>query len=297
MARYPQGQPVRVSTTVTDVNGNPLNAGTLTLVVKLWNADGTTTTSGTYASPVNDSTGAYHQDVPAADITTIGHYQYAWTATGTGAGVSSPAEFDVFDPFETAVLTLQDAKALLKIPATTTTYDAELQSWIATIENSIEGYTGGPLANRTITERIEITAGYTVLVVRQRPLVSLTSVVSASSGQALTITDMTDIDYNAGTIRRALGIPFIGPYFTWLPIFNVTYVAGWGVQVPATFSSVARIVLKHLWEAERGAAASPLLGGEETVSMPGWGYAIPARAAELLEGTFNGMPFRCEAFV
>ena len=186
---------------------------------------------------------------------------------------------------------------MLNIPLTTTTSDNELLSWIATIESSMEAFTGGPLINRSVTERVEITSGYTVLTVRQRPLVSLVSVVSASSGQALTITDMTDIDTNAGTIRRALGIPFIGPYFTWLPIFTVTYIAGWGTAVPAAFNSAARIILAHLWQTQRGAAPQPLMGGEETVMMPGFGYAIPNRALELLEGSYNGMAFRSEAYV
>ena len=55
--------------------------------MKLSQADGTWATTGTYASPANDSTGTYHQDVPATDLAATGHYQYTWTATGTGAGV------------------------------------------------------------------------------------------------------------------------------------------------------------------------------------------------------------------
>src|SRR6478736_8228221 len=109
MARYPLGQPVRVSTTVRDVTGATVNPGTLTLLVKTAAADGTWTTTGTYSSPANDSAGTYHQDIPVTDLVTAGHYQYTWTSTGTGAGVSF-GEFDVFDPFDTAVLSLQDAK-------------------------------------------------------------------------------------------------------------------------------------------------------------------------------------------
>src|SRR6185312_1231406 len=105
VARYPSGQPIRLSTTVRDVTGALVNAGALTLLVKLAAADGTWTTTGTYASPTNDSTGTYHQDIPVTDLAVNGHYQYTWTATGTGAGVSL-GDFDVFDPFETAVLPL-----------------------------------------------------------------------------------------------------------------------------------------------------------------------------------------------
>ena len=298
MSRYPLNQPIRLSTTVKDVTGALVNAGALTLLVKIANADGTSTTTGTYASPVNDSTGLYHQDIPVTDLTGLGHYQYTWTATGTGAGVSF-GDFDVFDPFEPAVLPLQDGKDMLNIPQAVTTSDTELQSFIATIETSLEAYTGGPIINRTVTsERAVLTGSYTVLQVRQRPLVSVTSITSASSGVALDISAGLDLDPNAGTIRRKLGYPFYGPYFQWLPAMLVTYVAGWGAACPATFNTVARIILKHLWDTQHGPSARPGMGGDEMVTLPGWGYAIPDRAAELLtSGSLNGMPFVQEAYV
>src|SRR6478609_5495396 len=98
MARYPLGQPVRVSTTVRDATGALVNPGTLTLLVKLAQADGTQLT------------------------------------TGTWAGVSF-GEFDVFDALaEPAILPLQDAKDQLNIPLATDTADTEIQSYIATIK-------------------------------------------------------------------------------------------------------------------------------------------------------------------
>ena len=296
MARYPQGQPVRISTTVRDVTGALVDAGTLTLVVKIAAADGTQTTTGTYATPSHDSTGTYHQDIPVTDLATAGHYQYTWTATGTGAGVSF-GEFDVFDPFETSVLPLQDAKDALNIPQATTSSDTEIAAYIATIESSFRGMTGGPIVNRTITERAELTGDYTVLQVRQRPLVSVTSIVSVASGQAIDISAGLDLDANAGTIRRKLGYPFYGPYFTWLPAMTVTYVAGWGTAVPAAFNVAARIILQHLWETQHGPSARPSMGGDELVTPAGFGYAIPAAAAELLDGSLNGMNFMLEAYV
>ena len=296
MSRYPLGQPIRVSTTVRDVTGTLVNATTLTLLVKIATAAGTFTTAGTYSSPVNDSTGNYHQDIPASDLTQNGPYQYAWTATGTGAGVSV-GDFDVFDPFEVSVLPLQDAKDMLNIPQATTTSDAELMAFIATVETSLEGMTGGPLVNRSITERAELTDGYTVLQVRQRPLVSVTSIVSVASGLPIDISAGLDIDVNAGTIRRKLGYPFYGPYFVWLPAMSITYVAGWGTTVPAAFNLAARIIVQHLWMTQHGPSARPSMGGDETVTLPGWGFAIPNRAAELLDGSLNGMKFAQEAYV
>jgi hypothetical protein len=299
MARYPLGQPVRISTTVKDVTGALVDAGTLTLVVKIAAVDGTQTTTGTYATPVHDSTGTYHQDVPVTDLAAIGHYQYVWTATGTGAGATPPSEFDIYDPFETAVLPLQDAKDQLNIPQTVTTSDNEIQSWIATIESSLRGMTGGPLVNRTITaERQEMTSNQTVICVRQRPLVSVTSITAEASGTAIDISGGLDLDANAGTIRRKLtGWPFILPTFSWQPIVLVTYVAGWGTSVPAAFNSAARIILQNLWDTQHGPSVRPSMGGQDMTTIPGFAFAIPNRAAELLNGMQDGMLYRQEAYV
>src|SRR5262249_41006798 len=147
-----------------DATGTLVNPGTLTLLVKTAQADGTWLTTGTYSTPASDGTGLFHQDIPVTDLTAAGHYQYTWTATGTGAGVSF-GEFDVFDPFEQAVLPLQDAKDALNIAQSITTYDTEIAQYVATIENSLERMTGGPVLNRSISERAVLQDGYTVLLV------------------------------------------------------------------------------------------------------------------------------------
>jgi hypothetical protein len=284
-----------VSTTVRDVTGALVDAGAITLLVKTAAVDGTWTTTGTYSSPAHDGLGLYHQDIPVTDLATTGHYQYTWTSTGAGAGVSA-GEFDVFDPFETAVLPLQDAKDQLNIPASNTGSDAEIQSYIATIESALKKYTGGPLVNRSVTERSEMMNGQTVIPVRQRPLVSVTSITSVTGG-AIDISGGLDLDVNAGLIRRPLGYPFYGPFFQWLPTVNVTYVAGWGVSVPPAFNSAARIILQHLWWTQRAPSLQgPLAGGADVV-IPGFGFAVPNAAAELLDGAQGGMPYISQAYI
>ncbi len=299
MSRYPQGQPVTIPITVRQRNADgtySLVDSTPVTVVKLAQADGTMLTAGTYSAPAHDGLGLYHQDVPAADLAVTGHYQWAATTTGTGAGVAF-GDFDVFDPFETAVLPLQDAKDALNIPQSVTSSDTEIQSCIATIESNLERATGGPLVNRVITaERAEMMSGQTVILVRQRPLVSVTAIASASGG-AIDISAGLDLDPNAGTIRRKLGLPFFGPFFTWLPQCNVTYVAGWGTSVPAAFGSFARIVIQHLWTSQHGPSQRPSIGGEEMTTIPGFGFAVPNMAAELLNGSQGGVPFLSEAYV
>jgi hypothetical protein len=288
---YPLGQPVTINTTVRDRTGALVDAGTLTLVVKIAAVDGTQTTTGTYASPVHDSLGTYHQDIPVTDLVSIGHYQYVWTSTGTGAG-AVPGDFDVYDPYRTAVISLQDAKDMLNIAQAATTYDTEIASFVATIESSLRGMTGGPIVNRTVAaERCEFNGWYQMLQVRQRPLVSVTSITSVLSGTAIDVTSL-DINGAARTIRRKDGSPFSSDS----TVVLVTYVAGWGTQVPPSINSAARVILAHLWDTQHGPSQRPSMGAIEMVTPPGFGFAVPAYAAELLGGHQNGMAFADQVF-
>jgi hypothetical protein len=126
--------------------------------------------------------------------------------------------------------------------------------------------------------------------------VSVTQILGAG-GTPIDISGGLDIDVNAGTIRRKLGLPFYGPFFSWLPVVNLTVVCGWGTSVPPAFNSFARIVVQHLWTSQHGPAGRPSFGGQDMTTPPGFGFAIPNMAAELLEGSQGGVPFRSEAFV
>jgi len=271
MPRYPQGQPITLSTTVKNPAGVLGNATALALTVQKPDAS-----TQTYSSPTNDGTGLYHQDIPTADINLLGHYPYKWVATGTNAGVSF-SNFEVFDPLEISVLSLQDAKEHLNIPQSNTTYDSEIQSKIATIQANLEKTTGGPIITRAVTERVPCPYGHNTLTVRQRPLVAVTSITDVASGVAIDITGL-DVDTNAGVIRRRLSWPF----WVWGGAYTVVYTAGWGTAVPPSFNEFARIVLEHLWQTQHGPSLRPSIGGEEEVTLPGFGYAIPNRAVELI---------------
>lgn len=283
MTTYLLGSPVAISITVRQL-GALVDPSTIGLEVR---RPTLSTKNYTYnpGDIVRDSLGTFHLDVPAADAAEIGHFPFAWTLTGPGAGVVA-GSFDIRDPFEVSVLPLQDAKAMLNIPQTTTTYDDEIQSWLDTITASLERMSGGPMVNRTVVERVSATAAAGALCVRSRPLVSVTSVVDTGGGSTLTISDI-EIDTNAGVIRKKLGVPWLGTS----DVYTVTYVAGWGTSVPASFTAAARIIIDHLWATQHGPSARPALGDPDMTTLTGWGYAIPNRAAELLA------PYVVEAFV
>jgi hypothetical protein len=200
MARYPLNQPIRVSTTVRDVTGALVDAGTLTLVVKLAAGDGTFTTTGTYASPVHDSTGTYHQDIPVTDLAALGHYQYTWTSTGTGAGVSF-GDFDVFGPFEPSVAdrsycTPEELKGRLQIADGTD--DDQVGLAVQAAARSIEGYCGRYFWQGTDTRTYVPESPWRQPV---DDLVSITTLKTDSSG-----TGVFDVTWTAGIdFELALG--------------------------------------------------------------------------------------------
>src|SRR5258708_12868275 len=143
MERYPSGQPGTIPITGRDRIGAIVDAGAQSIVVKVRNADGTQTVTGTYNAPVHDSLGTYHQDIPATDLTILGHYQWADTSTGTGAGVAF-GDFDVFDPFEAALLPLHDAKDASNIPPPTTTLPPALARYVAPIQTPLQPLPAAP---------------------------------------------------------------------------------------------------------------------------------------------------------
>lgn len=275
--RLALGQPVTISTEIRDTSGNYIDPDTITLSVHKPDA-----TIQNYTSPVRDNTGRYHQDVPATDLTQLGHYAFAWTSTGPGAGVSSPGDFDVYDPFEVAVLPLQDAKDTLNIAASNTQYDDEIAVFVATIESALERITGGPLVTRAVRDRVRVGHNYRSLVLESRPVVSVTAIIDIASGSALEIDDI-DVDLNAGIIRRKLQWPF----WAWGPFYYVDYKAGWGTSLPPAFNVAARVLLQHLWEIQLGPSVRPSMGGGSSGLATGWrdigpGFAIPNRVLEIM---------------
>jgi hypothetical protein len=279
MSRFPLGQPIRRTTTVRDVNGNLANAGALSLTVQKPDA-----TQQVYSSPTNDGTGLYHQDIPVSDLTQLGHYMEVWTATGANAGVAR-GDFDVFDPFEPAVLSLQDAKQTVNIPDATITYDSELQLYVDVATVALEAITGGPAYTRSFSERVEVTQFYSALVLRKRPVVAVTSISDIGSGTSLPITDI-EVDTNSGIVRRKIRLPFL----SWGPYYQVVYTAGWGTVIPPAFGLAARIIVSHLWQTQRGPGLAVVPGMEDTI-LPGMAYAIPNRALEVMR------PYTSEAYV
>lgn len=297
MSFYALNQPVHLTAAITDDNGNPTNATTIQLT--LTRPDGTTQVYTT--AIVNDSTGNYHLDLGATDLAQLGHYQYVWQSTGTGASVTW-GELDVYDPTAPVLLSIDDAKRQVKIPLTNTTFDDDIRATIEEVTSTVEMLTGGPVFTRTITnERVMVTGYYTTFLLRYRPVVSVISIVDVASGASLSLTDI-DIDPNSNILRRKLQLPFL----SWGPFYLITYTAGWGTVLPPGFNKAAKLIFKAMWTAERGPAAMMTkmpgggafaagvsqMGGTEAAPTPqGAEFQIPALAMQALG------PYLLEAYV
>ena len=160
---YELGQVASLSFTARDTAGNPANGAACTLTIA--RPDGTTDGPFSPAGVAGLYTYSYVTQVP-------GRHTYRWLATGTpGPGVGVDAKTDVFDVLVSSavgIISLDDAKAALNIPAGVTTYDAKIMQYVRSITGFVERFCG-PVNVQTQTERVR--AGGMFIAVDKPPIV------------------------------------------------------------------------------------------------------------------------------
>lgn len=251
--------------------GTLTNATTVALTITL--PDGTTTSPAVTNPPA--VTGRY-----TVDYTTVqaGRHAVRWVFTTPNNAYTDM--FDVREASPPAIISLADAKAHLNISSSTTTHDDELRGWIESVTHLVEQFTGICVRSTVVEDHGIQPSGVRELALRRTPVISLTSVVAIlTGGTSYAVADL-DVDTRMGIVRRLDGGRLYGP-------LRFTYVAGRSV-VPANVTAAAKIILQHLWRTQYGAsrAGSAIGGGEDflvTEQVPGFGYAIPNRALQLLE--------------
>ncbi|MEV1063379.1 hypothetical protein [Streptomyces sp. NPDC050263] len=258
------GAPARLSTTVTDDDGVPADAGSMALTVML--PDGT---SSVFDPVVPVSTGQYKYTYAT---TQPGRHAVRWVASG----INATAYVDVFDVREaipTWIISLADAKQQLKMPAGTS-QDESIRRWIGATTAAVEWFVG-PVAERTVTETHTV-GRVQALALRKLPALALTSVVPVLDGGPTYDVAALDLDGNDGIVRRKDGGPLYGP-------LRVTYTAGRRI-VAENISAAAELILQHLARTQYGSGRPQLGTGDFDVTepVPGLGYAIPNRALQLL---------------
>lgn len=152
----------------------------------------------------------------------------------------------------------------------------ELGLYIDAATDAVERFTG-PVINREVTEKV--TSRGSGLSLSKVPVVSLSAISPALTNGTAVDLDELDLDGATGIVRRLDGAPFYGG--PW----NVTYIAGRGVTVPATIQLATLLLIQHLWRTKFGAARGMSSQDDYSVNepIPGFGYAIPNRVLTLLE--------------
>jgi hypothetical protein len=263
---YDLGAAVPLSTTVKDASGALANAGNMRLTVTL--PDDTTAVVDPVAPA---STGVYSYAYPTVQA---GRHQVRWLATGANA----TAYTDVFDVRAAAppmLFSLASAKAKLDIPATSTGDDEELREFIEATTAAVEFFVG-PVARRTVQQVVQ--GDREAWVLHTTPVLTVTAITPLQSWQQAIDVSALDVDSHTGILRRT----------DWLWFFSgdyrVTYTAGRAI-VPPNVSLAAKLILQHLWRTKYGAARGATSSDDflATEQVPGFGYAIPNRALQLLQ--------------
>lgn len=266
---YDLGAVVPLGTSVRDGTGALANAGSMALTLTLPDA-----TTVVVAAVAPASTGVYAYDYLT---TQSGRHTVRWVASGVNAGAYTDS-FDVRDAAPPTILSLADARAHLRM--TTTDRDDEIRDWVESMTSGIEGMVG-PCVVRTYTERWRECSGRSLALVHT-PVIEVLSAVPVLDSGTSYAPALLDVDTDTGIVQLKSGQALAGPLL-------ITYRAGRTV-IPAAITAAARIILQHLWRTNQG-PGRPVRGGEDfmvTEQVPGFGYAIPNRALQLLEAERTG---------
>lgn len=247
---------------------NPLTAA---LVVTL---DGVVVSTPTITVPPTQ-TGTFSFQYPT---TLSGRYVGVWSFTFTGGNTASYVETHNVQATDPGYLiSLGAAKKHLNI--TSTTDDDEITDWIAGITRVVEYYVG-PCVPRTVVEYQR--GGTAVLRTDQRPVISVTSVVPYLPLGGMSYGPSQFKATPEGTIRLSQGGGFYGA-----GDYEITYVVG-RKPLTANIIQAVKLILAHVWETQKGPAGSPIAGGNDESFVPGFGYAVPNRALEMLKPDDEG---------
>lgn len=253
-----------------DSDGNPANAGSVTLTIGL--PDGTTVTPAVS----NPSPGSYRVDYQTVQV---GRHTVRWLATGVNSSAYADS-FDVLPGDPGYIVSLSRAKRKLRIPFDDHEHDEDLRDYIQAATNVIEDYTKWTIPRRSFTETVDLCGSVSrTLVLGRAPVISVTSVDSVDGSVSWDVSGL-DVNTASGVVTVLSGSLFRG-------LLRAVFVAGMSV-IQAKYTRAALIIIEHLWQTERAQSqAGPFPGAYDDTAegmrfMRGAGYAIPNRALELL---------------
>ncbi|MET7475065.1 hypothetical protein ABZT17_11990 [Streptomyces sp. NPDC005648] len=265
---YDLGATARLTAECREPGGALVTAGTATVTVTL--PDGTTATP---TAAETSTVGQYRADYVTADA---GRHTVRWVFTSPAHAYTD--SFDVRDQAPPTVLSLQDAKSLLKKESPAD--DPLVRFWLEATTRAVE-YFVGPVVVRTVTEDHQVGLERS-LALRKTPAISLVSVTSLRAGGYDYDTGLLHLDPVTGAVTRTDGGLFTGP-------LQVVYRAGRPI-ISANILAGSQLILQHLWRTVSG-PGRPQRGMDDfdvTEPIPGLGYAIPNRARQMLNPDDDG---------
>lgn len=182
-----------------------------------------------------------------------------------------------------SIVTLDDAKAQLRIDPTDAKYDDVIQAYCDGITVAIEDYKHEVIEQRTVHEDVDF-CGHRMFPFGARrfrlwsvPVISITSATSVTTGATWDVSNLR-LTGSSGMVRVLAGPPLQG-------LVEVVYEAGY-VTIPVNYKQGALVVLQHVWETRRGVGSAPrssVIGMEEERHYdPRYSYSIPRKALEWL---------------
>lgn len=265
------GDVVPLSVTVKDANGNPANAGSVTLTVTL--PDGTTDITADIAST---TAGVYDHDFATAQA---GVHQVRWVATGANASAFEDA-FSVASATGLNFISLAEAKKHLKKDLTKTADDAELLEFVSAACSKIVDLVG-PVAPTSLTQTAWPgwrSVGH-VIVLDAHPVIEVTSVTIDGTAEPEADPD-TGID--GWLLDAAAGL--LGHTRIWpRGRVNIGYRVG-RTPLPGNYRLAGLELTGHLWRTIKlnGTGGRPPVAGGDDIVIAGQAYALPNRVKELL---------------
>jgi hypothetical protein len=260
----------QVAVDVRDASGVLVDPSSATLTLTL--PDGSTLTP---AVPLPSATAGKLR----VDYVTTQVGRHAWRMVTSNPTTAYSDVFDVRPAVPVGIVSLADARAQLNMGATETSDDDELRGFIGAATGAVERALGRIVVRRSFTDRFEVGGTVTELLLRNVPVLSLTSAVSADGATTWSAANLR-VNTETGLVTVLSGPAFTGTV-------DVTYQAG-EVVVPEDYQLAGKIILQHLWETQRGTMGVQL-GGDNEPYMPGRGFAIPRRALELLDPPLPGV--------
>lgn len=265
------GSVFQVAVDVLDASGALTNPSSATLTLTL--PDGSTLTPAVPLPPA--ATGKLRVDYVTTQVG-----RHAWRMVTSNPTTAYSDVFDVRPAVPTGIVSLADARAQLNFGATETADDDELRGSIGAATRAVERALGKVVVRRSFTDRFTVGGSATQVLLRNVPVLSLTSFVSADGATSWDVGSL-QADGETGLVTVESGPAFTG-------VLDGTYQAGYAV-IPENYQLAGKIILQHLWETQRGAMGVQLGGGDVDMALASRGFAIPRRALELLDTQLPGV--------